>query len=43
MGRMLAQLHMAARNEARGIKVVLGANISSTILNNASLGFGSLV
>ena len=31
MARMLAQLHMTARNDARGIKVVLGANITSTV------------
>lgn len=33
MGRMLAQLHMTARNDARDIEIVLGANITSTIHN----------
>lgn len=31
MGRLLAQLHMTARNDARDIEVVLGANISDTV------------
>jgi len=31
MGRMLAQFHMTARNDARGIKVVLGANITDDL------------
>ncbi|GJJ08776.1 hypothetical protein Clacol_002995 [Clathrus columnatus] len=30
MGRMLAQMHMTARNDARDIEIVLGANITST-------------
>jgi hypothetical protein len=30
MGRMLAQLHMTARNDARDIEVILGANITIT-------------
>jgi hypothetical protein len=29
MGRMLAQFHMTARNDARDIEVVLGANITN--------------
>jgi hypothetical protein len=33
MGRMLAQLHMTARNDARDIEVVLGANIVNPALN----------
>ncbi|KAF8970286.1 hypothetical protein BDZ97DRAFT_1790796 [Flammula alnicola] len=33
MGRMLAQLHMTARNDARDIEVVLGANITSPVPN----------
>jgi len=31
MGRMLAQLHMTARNDARDIEVVLGANVTNPV------------
>jgi hypothetical protein len=31
MGRMLAQLHMTVRNDARDIEVVLGANITNPV------------
>ncbi|KIM43226.1 hypothetical protein M413DRAFT_9956 [Hebeloma cylindrosporum] len=31
MGRMLAQLHMTARNDARDIEVVCGANITNSV------------
>ncbi|KAJ3506820.1 hypothetical protein NLJ89_g6656 [Agrocybe chaxingu] len=33
MGRMLAQLHMTARNDTRGVKVLLGANTTNSTPN----------
>jgi hypothetical protein len=43
MGRMLAQLHITARNDTRSIKVILGANVSITISKLCEPRFWSLV